>query len=53
MQISLFSPELLTFSEIQDGGSRHLGFLGYVQNAYIKQLFQLFSFIHGGAVILA
>jgi len=34
MQISLFSPELLTFFfEIQDGGSRHLGFLGYVNLA--------------------
>ena len=30
VHISLSSPELLTFfSEIQDGGRRHLGFSGY------------------------
>ena len=34
VQISLSSPELLTISEIQDGGRRHLGFSGYENLAF-------------------
>ena len=43
MQISLSSPELLTFFfshnlKIQDGGGRHLGFSGYVNDECVDSV---------------